>query len=197
MCLQRRNWRNLMEASTIRSSFVFGLIDIDQTASFILFLLVWPPWYPQVAMANRLFSEDGPASELPCMDCLRVEWGEKGCYNGEWQLNRNSHLHCDSYDTRNMWLLWWDPAITSLEISRASEEEKEGGGWWQELRRCGSGEGGDKQKAAAAEETQSAWAGHGATCRSRAQSGEKTREEKHADVIWLSGDPQAIFLWNV
>ena len=49
-------------------------------------------------MANRLFSEDGPSSELPCMDCLRVEWGEKGCYNGEWQQRRNNQLNCDSCD---------------------------------------------------------------------------------------------------
>lgn len=40
-------------------------------------------------MSNRLFSEDGPNSELPCMDCLRVEMGEKGCYNGEEQQHSN------------------------------------------------------------------------------------------------------------
>ena len=93
MCLQTRIWKNLMEASTIRSSFVFSWPDMDQTDSFIL-----SPWYPQVAMANRLFSEDGPSSELPCMDCLRVEWGEKGCYNGEWQQRRNNQLNCDFCD---------------------------------------------------------------------------------------------------
>ena len=48
-----------------------------------IYLISLPPWYHQVAMANRLFSEDGPSSELPCMDCLRVEMGDKGCYNGE------------------------------------------------------------------------------------------------------------------
>ena len=36
----------------------------------------------QVAMYNRNFSESTPASDLPCMNCLRVEMGERACYTG-------------------------------------------------------------------------------------------------------------------
>jgi len=36
----------------------------------------------QVAMSNRIFSENIPESELPCMNCLRVEMGERACYSG-------------------------------------------------------------------------------------------------------------------
>ena len=37
----------------------------------------------QVAMYNRNFSESTPASDLPCMNCLRVEMGERACYTGQ------------------------------------------------------------------------------------------------------------------
>ena len=33
-------------------------------------------------MSNRIFSENIPESELPCMNCLRVEMGERACYTG-------------------------------------------------------------------------------------------------------------------
>ena len=34
-------------------------------------------------MYNRNFSERTPASDLPCMNCLRVEMGERACYTGQ------------------------------------------------------------------------------------------------------------------
>ena len=41
----------------------------------------------QVAMSNRLFTEDVPVSELPCMNCKRIEMGEYGCYNGQREFH--------------------------------------------------------------------------------------------------------------
>jgi len=36
----------------------------------------------QVAMSNRIFSDNVSVSDLPCMNCLRVEMGERACYTG-------------------------------------------------------------------------------------------------------------------
>lgn len=36
----------------------------------------------QVAMSNRIFADNVAESDLPCMHCLRVDWGESACYNG-------------------------------------------------------------------------------------------------------------------
>jgi len=36
----------------------------------------------QVAMSNRIFSDTVSVSDLPCMNCLRVEMGERACYTG-------------------------------------------------------------------------------------------------------------------
>jgi len=36
----------------------------------------------QIAMSNRIFSDNVPESDLPCMNCLRVEMGERACYSG-------------------------------------------------------------------------------------------------------------------
>ena len=35
-------------------------------------------------MSNRIFSDNVAMSELPCMNCLRVEMGERACYNGQY-----------------------------------------------------------------------------------------------------------------
>jgi hypothetical protein len=41
-----------------------------------------PPLNYQVAMSNRLFTDDVSMDDLPCMNCLRVEMGERACYTG-------------------------------------------------------------------------------------------------------------------
>ncbi|XP_023330066.1 E3 ubiquitin-protein ligase ATL9 isoform X2 [Eurytemora carolleeae] len=41
-----------------------------------------PPLNYQVAMSNRLFNDDVSLDDLPCMNCLRVEMGERACYTG-------------------------------------------------------------------------------------------------------------------
>ena len=33
-------------------------------------------------MSNRIFSDTVSLSDLPCMNCLRVEMGERACYTG-------------------------------------------------------------------------------------------------------------------
>ena len=93
-----------------------------------------------------------------------------------------------------MWILRWDSGIPSLEISPTPEDEER----WQEPRRREFWEGGGERQDTP-EEEQSARAGHWGT-RSHgrgsqeAKTGEKTREETHADVIWLSGEPETRFL---
>jgi len=36
----------------------------------------------QVAMSNHIFNDDVSLEDLPCMNCLRVEMGERACYTG-------------------------------------------------------------------------------------------------------------------
>ena len=36
----------------------------------------------QIAMANHLFEDGVEPKDLPCMNCTRVEMGERACYTG-------------------------------------------------------------------------------------------------------------------
>ena len=40
----------------------------------------------QLAVSNRLFSDEVGLDDLPCMNCLRVEMGERACYTGNYKV---------------------------------------------------------------------------------------------------------------
>ena len=87
----------------------------------------------QVAMSNRLFTDDVPVAELPCMNCKRIEMGEYGCYNGQSGLvfshNKMTVFTgiCQACGRTPPSLAWRFPHLKKKQqpISEEGEESKE------------------------------------------------------------------------
>lgn len=64
----------------------------------------------QIAMSNRIFSDNIAVSDLPCMNCLRVEMGERACYTGI----------CDACGKTPPCLQWMYPELQPSSQARSS-----------------------------------------------------------------------------
>jgi len=71
----------------------------------------------QVAMSNRIFSDNVTMSDLPCMNCLRVEMGERACYNGI----------CDSCGKTPPCLRWMFPELQATRGRRRGSADRHSG----------------------------------------------------------------------
>ena len=96
-------------------------------------------------MSNRLFTEDVPVAELPCLHCKRIEMGDYGCYNGQsWLAFFQNRMTvspgiCEACGKTPPSLAWKFPKLKKKEqetkkqqpISEEEEEPKVWESWFK------------------------------------------------------------------
>ena len=80
-------------------------------------------------MSNRLFTEDVSVTDLPCMNCKRIEMGDYGCYDGSslsfFQNNKGilSLGICQACGKTPPSLAWKFPQLKKKQQPISEEEE--------------------------------------------------------------------------
>ncbi len=74
-----------------------------------------PFW--QVATSNHLFTDNTSYADLPCMNCLRVEMGERACYSGIFYYYIFMYININVTSASRNWLVCRRRKIRLIEGS--------------------------------------------------------------------------------
>ena len=83
----------------------------------------------QIAVSNHMFDEDMGVEDLTCMNCLRVEMGERGCYTGI----------CDMCGQVPPSLRWKYPELDRQKREEAAQSRRARSQWMRAGQRAAGG----------------------------------------------------------